>query len=116
MIKQSITLEEVVAFLNELVVIDRAAMTALVETRVPCNEALADHPTVQVSCREDGARVGLLGILNGLFGVDERGYGAIGAQFSGIAGELGEVENFDVVVVPEKPTIAALEDGEKDAT
>lgn len=42
-------------------------MQALVESRVPCNDALADHPTVQVGEGPGGRPVvGLLGILNGL--------------------------------------------------
>jgi hypothetical protein len=61
--------EQVSAFLNTLVALDPDAMMALVESRVPCNEVLADHPTVQVHVGEGGQpMVGLLGILNGLVG------------------------------------------------
>lgn len=87
MIKNSVTIDEVVQFLNEVTEIDQSAMTALLETRVPCNQALADHPTVQVQARNDQNSVGFLGLLNGLFGVFDEGHhkdwGDIVAVYSG---------------------------------
>jgi hypothetical protein len=68
-------------FLNELVETDPEAMRNLVETRVPCNQALADHPTVQVRSEEGQCSVGLLGILNGLLGTDTDGWGFICAVY-----------------------------------
>ncbi len=69
----------VVEYLDELIKIDPKAMQALVEARVPCGDALSDHPTVQCGIRKDGegAEVGLIGILNGLCGALEDGYGAV---------------------------------------
>ncbi|MDO8715320.1 MAG: hypothetical protein Q7J73_00660 [Dehalococcoidales bacterium] len=68
----------VVKYLNELLEIDRDAISNLIASRVECNEKLSNHPTVQVGTREDGKyEVGLLGILNGLFSVDENEYGEI---------------------------------------
>jgi len=85
MIRNSVTIDEVIQFLNEVTEIDRSAMTALLETRVPCNQALADHPTVQVQASNGQNSVGFLGILNGLFGVfdDEpnKGWGGITAVY-----------------------------------
>lgn len=66
-----------IRLLNKMVDADREAMEKLVETRVPCNQAMVDHPTVQVS---NGA-VGMLGILNGLVGVRDDGYGYVAAVF-----------------------------------
>lgn len=47
---------------------DPAAMRALMCNRVPCNQALADHPLIV--CRPAGAadyvQVGALGLLNGV--------------------------------------------------
>lgn len=70
---------KVIAFLNELLKVDPEAMTALVETRVPCNQALREHPTVQVAVNDETgqAAVGMLGILNGLVGVDDDGWGFV---------------------------------------
>ena len=69
-----VTPADAVAYLNELVRLDRPAMHALVESRVPCQEALADHPTVQVVSDGEDAVVGFLGVLNGLFGTDAEGW------------------------------------------
>ena len=79
---ESIGLDYTINFLNALVEIDEPAMRALIETRVPCGEAMASHRTVQVQAH-DGAEpvVGVLGILNGLFGVDEEGWGPLTAVF-----------------------------------
>jgi hypothetical protein len=73
--------EVVVDYLNELLEIDRAAIGALVDNKVPCNKLLANHPTVQVASKHAGCHVGLLGILNGLCGVKANGYGYIVAIF-----------------------------------
>jgi hypothetical protein len=81
-IKESVTLDEVLALLNEAVELDAVAVNALVESRVRCCKALSAHPTiqvVQVDGEEELFLVGLLGILNGCFGVDDRGYGPIAA-------------------------------------
>ena len=94
---QGRTIDEVIAFLNELLALDADAVTAWVETRVGCNEALAAHPTLQVAGKElkepgeraDGSmdlglpfRFGLLGVLNGIFGADGEGWGFIAAQYN----------------------------------
>lgn len=75
MIKQSISKTDVLNLLNELVEIDRDAMLKLLHSRVTFKEQMRDHPTVQMMIGQDGPSVGLLGILNGLFGVDENGNG-----------------------------------------
>lgn len=81
-LKESVTIDEAIALLNEAVDLDADAMHRLVNKRVRCNAALADHPAIQVLNSAPSA-VGLLGILNGLFGVDERGWGAITAVYDG---------------------------------
>lgn len=64
--------DELIDFLNSLVKIDPYAMAELLCVKVPCNKALAEHPTVCVE--PDGYatfiapgtfRVNLLGLLNG---------------------------------------------------
>lgn len=91
-IKTSITLDEAIVFLDSLVKIDASALCGLIEHRVLCNDALADHPTVQVgSPPGEPARVGVLGILNGLFGANEAGWGPIGANFD----DDGRLTSFD---------------------
>ncbi len=70
------TLEHALLILNQAVAADPAAMTALVRARVPCNDRLGQHSTIQ--CGKEPT-VGLLGILNGIFGIREDGYGYITA-------------------------------------
>lgn len=52
--------------LNEANLLDPNAIKALVNNRVPCNEKLAEHKTIQVNCEIGMAQVGLLGIINGI--------------------------------------------------
>lgn len=82
MMKKSVSLDEAIAYLNELIEADRPAIAALIANRVPCNEALADHNTVQVQAQHGGFHVGMLGILNGLFGTVDGVNGQIGAIWS----------------------------------
>lgn len=78
MVKSFVTLDEVIKFFNELIALDHKAVTELLTTRVECNQAFADHPSVQVGrMGNDPARpyeVGLIGLINGLFGtIEEEG-------------------------------------------
>lgn len=87
---RQVTIDQAIELLNELVQLDRQCVTNLIRARfpttqrwsgtLPCNSALAQHPTVQ--CDSSGA-VGLLGIINGLFGTldegDRAGWGFITA-------------------------------------
>lgn len=60
---------DVLAVLNSAFAADPAAIHALVANRVPCNSALADHPTVVVDSAPIGAsnfNLGMLGLLNGV--------------------------------------------------
>lgn len=80
--KELVSIDETIAYLNELLLLDKPATAALLANRVPCNQELADHPTVQVDAQHGGFHVGLLGIINGLFGVhDESQYGPICYEF-----------------------------------
>lgn len=77
---ERVTVEEAIAVLNRVHALDPNVMQALIEFRVECNEQLADDETVQVAVkgeqlhRASGTElaeynVGLLGILNGIFGI-----------------------------------------------
>ena len=82
-VSEGVDLDSVIVFLNQLIQIDSQAVGNLVENRVLCNEKMADHPTVQVGVvkTDTGERfeVGILGVINGLFGIDEDGHGGITA-------------------------------------
>jgi len=72
MIKESVKLDEAIDLLNEMLKIDPKATIELIKTKVACNKDLADHPSIQVSSNTENDsdfKVGLLGFLNGLFGV-----------------------------------------------
>jgi len=81
-----LTLDEIIERLNSMVEADSEAVMALIISRVPCNNRLADHPTCQVDTIDrlgvnDGInRVGLLGVLNGILGIDANGWGPLCAE------------------------------------
>lgn len=94
--RSAIQIGQVIDLLNAANELDPKAMAALVAARVECNEALTEHPTIQ--CGGDEVlggeyTVGLVGILNGLFGVDARQYGAISARVR----EDGSIECFELL-------------------
>ena len=78
---ESVTIDGAVKLLNEMLAADVGATAALIANRVPCNKALADHPTIQVHRQHDVTFVGLLGVINGLFGVDSDDEWPIGYVF-----------------------------------
>jgi len=81
-IKESIKIDEVVAFLNGMLMCDEVATNALFSMRIPCNQEMAEHKTVQVgSLGKTFPIVGMIGILNGLFGIDKDGWGKISADY-----------------------------------
>lgn len=59
-------IDRVLSVLNTALKMDYEAICSLVELRVPCNEELANHPTIQVSADGKQTKVGLVGVLNGV--------------------------------------------------
>lgn len=59
--------EACVSLLNEMVALDLQATKELVNARVRCNAALAAHPTIEVGIYDGQTKVGILGVLQGLF-------------------------------------------------
>lgn len=74
-----ISANDAIKILNEIHRIDPNVMPQLISYRIVCNDNLAKHPTVQVNTSKE---VGLLGILNGMFGVKDNDYGYIAAEFT----------------------------------
>ena len=99
MINDPLTLDKALEILNSMVEADPDAITALLEKRVPCNKALAHHPTVQMLGEYDiegdvvGGQVGLMGILNGLFGVGADGWGALVSCYNVVCPTCGVNES-----------------------
>jgi len=76
--EDTITIQQVIDLMNEALNLDREAITNLVRTRVVCNKALTEHPTIQVGGEDPNiGEVGLLGIINGLFSKTKGGWGKI---------------------------------------
>jgi hypothetical protein len=98
MIKDTISVEDALAFLNELINYDADALRDLIETRVDCNQKMADHPTIQVWARPGQPfQLGVLGLINGLFGADNEGWGPIAACFDVVCQVHGKVEGSGIV-------------------
>lgn len=83
MIRQTLTPTEAISILKELVTADPEAMHALCEHRVPCNSVMEAHPSAQVAGHEGVVRIGMLGVLNALFGT--------------MGPEAGRFENYGII-------------------
>jgi len=72
--------ERAIKVLNRALNEDCMVLSEMLLTRYRCNSALAVDDTVQTESKK-GARVShsvsAMGLINGLFGVDEHGYGPI---------------------------------------
>ena len=79
MLKQSITPSDVCDLLNELLKLDYDCANELVSYRQQCNESVAAHQSIQVQQYKDDPfpKVGIVGVLNGMFGIRDDGMGAI---------------------------------------
>lgn len=77
----AVTPDDAIRYLNDLLAIAPETIQTLVNLRIPAPKAIVDHPTVQVQSPTvaiDGPPVvGLIGILNGLFGTNLAGTGPI---------------------------------------
>ena len=79
-----ITPQDAIDVLNRMLQTDREATLELFNLEVPCNEGIGDDPTIQVgpSYLDDTPLVVRpLGVINGLFGVGEDGFGPIAMYF-----------------------------------
>lgn len=79
--REIITIDDAIAVLNEMLDADVAATAALLANRVPCNSTLSDHPGIQVQSQHGAYFVGLMGVINGLFGTYSDGWGPINYVF-----------------------------------
>ncbi len=88
MIRELIGIEDALDVLNRMLDTDIAATGELVAARVPCSIGLALDATIQVGIHTlEEATVGMLGVINGFFGVDEGGNGAIVAEYEVICSD-----------------------------
>lgn len=94
MLKKKTTPQEVCDLLNEMLKLDYNCTKKLIEYRVPCNKKIADHPTIQVTADE---KLGIMGIINSLFGIRDDFKGAICYEF-----ESNRIIRF--ILTPEEKT------------
>jgi hypothetical protein len=79
-------LEPVLNFFNNLATADNEALKSLILTRVSVNDKIANHPELIVLAKADSngrpvdPKFGLLGVLNGIVGLLEDGWGRIGVE------------------------------------
>jgi hypothetical protein len=78
-LKQSITPSDVCDLLNEMLKLDYDCVHGLVSYRQQCNESVAAHPSIQVHQYKDDKfpKVGIVGVLNGMFGIRDDRMGVI---------------------------------------
>ena len=94
--------DDLIRYLNMLIVVDRECVEALIEARVPCNKKMAAHPTVQVGkaseitgdSKAKGHLVGLLGILNGYCGAFKTGKYAGWGAIAAVTDSTGNLTEF----------------------
>ncbi len=84
MIKEKITLKQVIKFLNEALKQDPIAISSLFQIRVYCNIKTVKHKSIQViKTGKDSYIVGFIGLLNGMFGANKDGWGCIAMDCKG---------------------------------
>ena len=98
MIKQYINAQDVCSLLNEFLKLDPECVRALLSYREKCNETITQHPTIQIFQNEgEPAKVGFLGLINGMFGVREDGRGMICYE---IDQDTNEIKSFKLTPKP----------------
>lgn len=68
-----IAARRIIQLLNHAIKLDPVAIRQIFLARFPCNDAMALHPSIQVTTEDGTTTVGLLGLLNGICGVYESG-------------------------------------------
>lgn len=95
MLNSFVTAQDAVNLLNEAAKLDPHAVEALIKARIPANEALQNHPTIQCS-----SAIGVLGMLNGLFGVFPEGHPKAGwGPISAIISDDGSPIRFELTEI-----------------
>lgn len=111
MIRESITIDDAIAVLNDALRCDGNAMHKLTGYHVPCLPELAQHPTIQVASNNlcdvgiHHPGVGMLGVINGMFGIDEDSRGPICAKYDDDGGLIGfdRAANYPVAAPADEP-------------
>lgn len=69
--RNELSAQYVVDFLNQLLRLDKYALTDMMSERISVNKELSNHPTVKTRELVKGVtEIGLLSIINGMFGLE----------------------------------------------
>jgi hypothetical protein len=92
--KIKISLQSIIDNLNSILECDKKSIEELIEHRITCTMELAKHPTVQVLYNDaiKSNTVGFLGMLNGVLGAREDGFGYVTA----LCDEAGHIIKFEI--------------------
>jgi hypothetical protein len=74
--------------LNDALKADPLSMKILFSTRVPINKDLSDHPTIQTRDVDGAYSLSILGLINGLFGIQKDGWGHIAMMVDFDSGDI----------------------------
>ena len=80
--------------LNEALELDPSAITELVNLRVGCNKGLTNHATIHVGVYDGVAKVGVLGLINGVIGNSPSGVIGAKGSIDGQTGRFVRVQKF----------------------
>jgi len=73
MIRESVTIQDVIDYLNKMLQVDPDLMAMFVNTRFDLNKPLDDYPQEIQVMQSAKPALGIIGLLNGLFGTIEDG-------------------------------------------
>lgn len=74
-----VSVKEAIDLLNDALKTDRKSIEEMFKTRIKCTKKLMNHKTIQVRkyISDEFPTVGVLGLINGIFGISEKGAGPI---------------------------------------
>lgn len=101
--RKTVTPDQVVRLLNAAFKADPKAVQAFFSVRVPCNQKLADHPTIQAGLAKNWRKnfpelnlpksarfvISPVGIMNGFFGMDKFRMGPIASKWNLVCDACG---------------------------
>ena len=96
MTKPLISPKMAVEVLNRAFAADSKAVRTIFACRAPCNQQLADDPTIQVAAYDlvPGSKFSLaaIGLLNGIFGIRDDGMGYLAASYEVVCRVHGTID------------------------
>lgn len=82
--------QQAVDVLNQALAADPKAIQLLFDHRVSVSDAVAEHESIMVRTQHGKHSLGILGLLNGIMGLNEKGTGPIKAEVD----DNGMIERF----------------------